>query len=57
MARHPGRAARDLFAALRGRGIIVRYFDRPRIDDYLRISIGTDEQCDTLLAALAELLA
>ena len=55
-ARHPARPARELFAALRARGIIVRYFDRPRIDDYLRITIGTDPQCDELLSALAELL-
>ena len=47
----------SLFEALRGRGIIVRYFDRPRIDEYLRISIGTDEQCDELLSALAELVS
>lgn len=57
LARHPDRAARELFAALRARGIVVRYFDRPRIDDHLRISVGTDEQCDELLAALGELLA
>ena len=56
LARHPARPARDLFAALRARGIIVRYFDRPRIDDYLRITIGTDAQCDELLSVLAELL-
>jgi histidinol-phosphate aminotransferase len=56
LARHPARAARELFAALRARGIIVRYFDRPRIDEYLRVSVGTDEQCDELLAALGQLL-
>jgi histidinol-phosphate aminotransferase len=57
LARHPRRAARDLFAALRARGIVVRYFDKPRIDEHLRISVGTDGQCDELLAALGELLA
>ena len=56
LARHPGRAGRALFSALRERGIIVRYFDQPRIDDYLRISVGTDQQCDALLAALREIL-
>jgi histidinol-phosphate aminotransferase len=55
-ARHPQRAAGELFAALRERGIVVRHFDRPRIDDYLRISIGTDPECDTLLAALEDIL-
>ena len=53
---HPQRAARDLFAALRERGIIVRYFDKPRIGNYLRISIGTEVQCDALLSALRDLL-
>jgi histidinol-phosphate aminotransferase len=55
-ATHPRCAARDLFAALRERGIIVRYFDKPRIDNYLRISIGTEAQCEALLSALRDLL-
>ena len=57
LARHPDRPGRALFSALRERGIIVRYFDQPRIDDYLRITVGTDAQCDVLLAALREILA
>jgi histidinol-phosphate aminotransferase len=57
LVKHPARAARELYDGLRARGIIVRYFDRPRIDDHLRISIGTDEQSDELLGALTELLA
>ncbi|MEH6583019.1 MAG: histidinol-phosphate transaminase [Halioglobus sp.] len=56
-ARHNDRQAIELFQALRQRGIIVRYFNKPRIDQFLRISIGTDEQCAALLAALAEELA
>tara|TARA_R110001592_G_scaffold38609_1_gene127256 strand:+ start:102264 stop:103322 length:1059 start_codon:yes stop_codon:yes gene_type:complete len=56
MASHNGKPAREVFEELRNRGIIVRYFDRPRIDGYLRISIGTDQQCDALLAALAEIV-
>ncbi len=55
-ASHSRRAARGLFAELRERGIIVRYFDKPRIDNYLRISIGTEAQCDALLLALRALL-
>ena len=55
-ASHPHKPASELFGALRERGIIVRYFDKPRIDNYLRISIGTDEQCDQLLTALGDLL-
>lgn len=55
--RHPGHAAGELFSALRERGIVVRYFDKPRISDYLRISIGTEQDCEALLGALRELLA
>ena len=42
--------------ALRERGIIVRYFDKPRINEFLRISIGTDSECDALVKALSEIL-
>ncbi len=55
-ARHPQHAAKDLFTALRERKIIVRYFDKPRISEYLRISVGTDADMDALCAALADLL-
>jgi len=54
--RHPQRSAAELFAALRGRGIVVRYFDLPRIDNFLRISVGTDPECDALMDALGEIL-
>ena len=56
-ARHPAHHASSLFTALRERGIIVRYFDKPRISEFLRISVGTDAQCDALLQVLEELLA
>jgi histidinol-phosphate aminotransferase len=55
-ARHPGRDGAELSAALRERSIIVRHFRLPRIDQFLRISIGTDAQCDRLAEALAEIL-
>lgn len=55
-ARHDEREASELFTALRERGVIVRYFDKPRINEYLRISIGTDAECDALLQALKDLL-
>ena len=38
------------------RAIIVRHFKAARIDQFLRITIGTDEQCATLVAALGEIL-
>jgi histidinol-phosphate aminotransferase len=46
--------ARAAYRALRERGVLVRYFDRPLLDDGLRITIGTDEEIATLLAALSE---
>lgn len=54
--RHPHNDAATLAAALRERSIIVRHFRLPRIDQYLRITIGNDEQCLALLAALREIL-
>ena len=54
--RHEKAKARNLFQALRRAGIIVRYFDSPRIDDYLRITIGTDEQMDILFDFLKSYL-
>ncbi len=48
--------ARELFEALKAEGIYVRYFDKPRIDNYLRITIGTDEEMDALYRFLREYL-
>ncbi len=56
-ARHPGRDAAELAAALRSRSIIVRHFKAPRIDQFLRITVGTDTQCAALIEALAAILA
>jgi len=56
LARHPGHDAGLLAAQLRAKDIFVRHFNAPRIDQYLRITIGTDEECDTLVAALETLL-
>ena len=55
--RHPARDAAQLAAALRSRSIIVRHFKLPRIDQHLRITIGTDAQCTSLVSALREILA
>ena len=55
-ARHPAHDGADLAAGLRAKGVLVRHFKQPRIDAYLRISIGTPAQCDRLVQALGELL-
>jgi histidinol-phosphate aminotransferase len=55
--RHPQHAGVKLYQALRDLGIIVRHFKLPRIENFLRITIGTDEQSGELVAALKEILA
>ncbi|HQT41785.1 MAG TPA: histidinol-phosphate transaminase [Polynucleobacter sp.] len=55
--RHPKHAGGKLYQALRDRGIIVRHFTSPRIEQFLRITIGTDDQCNELILALKEILA
>ena len=56
-ARHPQRDAGELALALRDRAIIVRHFRLPRIDQHLRITIGTESECKALIEALKEILA
>ena len=56
-ARHPDRDAVALAAALRARSIIVRHFKAARIDQFLRITVGTEAQCELLLEALKEIVA
>jgi len=51
-ATHKRYAARDLFETLKIKKIYVRYFNKARIDNYLRISIGTDEEMNALLTFL-----
>jgi histidinol-phosphate aminotransferase len=46
----------ELFTALRKMGILVRHFNKDRIADYLRISIGTDEQMDKVLETCKKIL-
>lgn len=56
-ARHPQRDGAALTAALRERSIIVRHFKNPaRIAPFLRITIGTEQQCASLVSALREIL-
>lgn len=55
-AAHKEKPAAQLLAGLRERRIYVRHFDRERISNYLRITIGTDEQMDALFDALSRLV-
>lgn len=53
---HPEFSARRLYEVLRERGILVRYFDKPRIREYLRISIGTREEMTELIHELENIM-
>lgn len=53
---HEQIGAKELFDYLRSKNIIVRYFAKPRIDNYLRITIGTNEQMDRLFDVLRDKL-
>lgn len=53
---HPKVNANDIYKALRERGILVRHFGMERIDNYLRISIGTDDEMKALFSALKEIV-
>lgn len=56
-ARHPVLSGAEVYSALRAEGVLVRHWNKPRIADYLRISIGTDAECDRLLDVLKGLPA
>lgn len=56
-ARHPQHDGARLAAQLRERAILIRHFDQPRIDQFLRISIGTDAECTALIKALSLIVA
>ena len=55
-ARHPEHDAATLAARLKEKEIFVRHFKLPRIDQHLRITVGTNADCDTLLAGLRALV-
>lgn len=56
-ASHPDYSAKEIFEYVRSKGIFIRYFNKPRIDDYLRITVGTDEQMQSLYDSIKEFLA
>jgi histidinol-phosphate aminotransferase len=56
LAAVPGGKAKDLYLALKAHGILVRYFNEPRLTDKLRISVGTEEQNRMLVEAIGEVL-
>ena len=55
-ATHERVPAKEIFEVLREHNIFVRYFSKPRISNYLRISIGTDKEMQLFVAFLKTLL-
>lgn len=56
-AKHKTVRAKDIFEALKEKHIFVRYFNMPRIDNYLRITVGTDEEMKALIDFLKDYLS
>jgi histidinol-phosphate aminotransferase len=54
--RHRSRGGAELAAGLRERGILVRHFEKPRIEDFLRITVGTEDQCSRVIAAMRDVI-
>ncbi len=53
---HGKHSAKELLQGLRERGVLVRHFDRPRISDYLRVTVGTNDEMDLFLERIGELI-
>jgi histidinol-phosphate aminotransferase len=53
LARVPGGDAKGCYERLKAQGILVRYWNQPRLADKLRITVGTPDEDDALLRALA----
>ncbi|MCX7749405.1 MAG: histidinol-phosphate transaminase [Clostridia bacterium] len=53
---HPDIEAYNIFQGLREKGVLVRYFNKPRIKNYLRVSIGTDEEMEVFYKGVKEII-
>ena len=47
---------KTLYQKLKSRGVLVRHFDKARISDYVRITVGTLEEMQTLITKIGEIL-
>lgn len=54
-AKHARFSGKEIYNGLRERGVLVRHFDKPRISDFVRITIGSKEENDVLLSALEDM--
>lgn len=56
-AKHPELDGKELYLKLKDRGVLIRHFDKDRIKDYNRITIGTKDQMDKLLEEIEDIMA
>jgi len=54
--KHPDIGGFELYSKLKEKGILVRQWEKPRIADYVRITIGTKKQMDALLAEMEDII-
>ncbi len=55
LAKSPDIGGRELYLKLKEKGVLVRHIDEPRISEYVRITVGNDEQMRVLIKKLAEI--
>ena len=55
-ARHPSIPGKELYQALKNRGVLVRHFDDPKLTDYNRITVGSRQQMQTLITTIQTIL-
>lgn len=55
-AKHSKLGGEKIYLALKEKGVLVRYFKKPRIDEYVRITVGSDEETDALISAMKEVI-
>ncbi|PKM88953.1 MAG: histidinol-phosphate transaminase [Firmicutes bacterium HGW-Firmicutes-12] len=53
---HPSLPANEIYQLLREKGILVRYFNKPRINNFLRVTIGSDQEMDNFLHTINEMV-
>jgi len=55
-ATHPGLDGKQLYLSLKAKGVLVRHFDSPRLNQYNRITVGSMEQMEALIRAIGEIM-